>query len=1257
MTETTHALQIEPHELATVIRSLDWGAVDLYALGKSKPIVRLGELGGYLAMAMTMRDIARVTIVLPPENFGSEGAGTKKLKDGVRAAIKRFGEDDVEEWKVDDLLGRIDIVQMESFDGKRLLETLTGSGKSQATIVGMASFYDLGAEPELEQGCSEEDIWVSNLHKLLTEVVAIAQARAAYVILDAGQGLPGRKNNRDLLHSVDGIGILGDADEPAADADAVVAKVERLFALLEGQNIGAAIKAIEEDKDLSPIQRWALYLELYHQAGLTPLVRKTLDEGIMHFENLPPDGCSRVARIAAEVGRDDYAHWLLQQSLPSIQSQSMLENALRTALLIGRKPVVEDVINSLSKLHPQSPALKRQQARFAASEGRYAEAAERLRSANAPADHEKAAVFEVLSLEITPEALRAPKRLIAEIERRLPDADVTPRVEVLRSLERSGQRNAAIDIFLDPDFLWNSSWLSRAVRVVERAFLSGQGREDAVERLLDETLALLSENPNDGLARVELAALLDPTTAGYDGLPLLLAKVIQLSTTEWVIRPSTRTSERPQFGKIERLPSVMRGILEDLKAKGDGFVQLGECVELASLRGENPDAVLDGILRFLGHYAPDRTEDIEQSVLQNFVVAAAAIAPLANEVNEDLTVVRAAAVHSVVGGRPQLARDLAEQALSMGVGSAERRRHGLLIFGDVYARIGRLREALIAIAAALSCDGSLSWNLVWYQNNLLFRILRDAGVPELAVRFLLGAREALEQTELSEVYLHRLDTMELQARDLLRRNGRSDETAQDLLMAAIENARAVADFHDELLPVALIMRQLMTEIESSGDTVVDAAKTTFASVLSALPAPHRLLVLASGEEPSADDVVSVISTIAPAEYVDDKSYDLLLAKAMAGKLARSAVSNGGDAEAFAYAAEVMSDQGIKLDAPLSASSATNALLMRKGLPLATAQDISATLNLQVVLTNLDTAGLIVETVDPDRVDLFPIDNGDFDPGRFAQWNKSFPHGYSLAGDDQFRASLAGLGLPQLPDRAVFIASKLTRMPPNLLQVDGDPAGLTKALATAPSLDWLKSSMDMGRRGDGSAAAWIPVATDLSDTATLSLLRGEVSDVLDAAGVPLHTGPLPPASFGRADLAILGAHGGLSEDQQYFSSVSDDHHEPANIEELADLLRGSRVAVLFICSGGRRDAHPEHGGAVGLSRRLLNQGVSAVIAPAWPLEFFVARPWLTAFIASWRKGDQVIDACFAANKAVQQAYSYNLRRSLAMTLYGDPSVTI
>lgn len=105
--------------------------------------------------------------------------------------------------------------------------------------------------------------------------------------------------------------------------------------------------------------------------------------------------------------------------------------------------------------------------------------------------------------------------------------------------------------------------------------------------------------------------------------------------------------------------------------------------------------------------------------------------------------------------------------------------------------------------------------------------------------------------------------------------------------------------------------------------------------------------------------------------------------------------------------------------------------------------------------------------------------------------------------------------------------------------------------------------------------------------------------------------------------------------------------------LASIFAGASVAVLFICSGGRVDSHPQGETTVGLVKEILNEGCLTVVAPPWPLDVKVPPVWLPAFLERWSNGDTVIDAAFSANSQVAESFGGSLVDCLAMNVFGDP----
>lgn len=142
----------------------------------------------------------------------------------------------------------------------------------------------------------------------------------------------------------------------------------------------------------------------------------------------------------------------------------------------------------------------------------------------------------------------------------------------------------------------------------------------------------------------------------------------------------------------------------------------------------------------------------------------------------------------------------------------------------------------------------------------------------------------------------------------------------------------------------------------------------------------------------------------------------------------------------------------------------------------------------------------------------------------------------------------------------------------------------------------------------------------------------------------------PAELHGAELAIVGGHGGLAAlEGRFFRAVADERRNTISADRLARGLAGAKVAILFVCSGGRLDQEPGAQASLGLARMLLDRGCSAVIGCPWPLSAAVPGPWLRAFLEAWNEDMPVADANAFANEAVRGHPDFRH----AMHVYGDP----
>jgi hypothetical protein len=207
-----------------------------------------------------------------------------------------------------------------------------------------------------------------------------------------------------------------------------------------------------------------------------------------------------------------------------------------------------------------------------------------------------------------------------------------------------------------------------------------------------------------------------------------------------------------------------------------------------------------------------------------------------------------------------------------------------------YARIGRMREALLALVAAFELQSDGTWREAWTEQGVLLRVLRDLGMADESIRVIERLRKALANVSNADIYGSRLDTLELHAQLHRRLSGSKDAwPIARLLEAATANAEAVLAAGDEVLPCAVLLRQLLDRAEADGIQVPNAPFELLKRLVSHLAGPYQTLVAAAGRLPDPAVVASVAGSIQVARYNDDVGYDLRLARMMAHRLARASI--------------------------------------------------------------------------------------------------------------------------------------------------------------------------------------------------------------------------------------------------------------------------------------------------------------------------------------------------------------------------------
>jgi len=194
----------------------------------------------------------------------------------------------------------------------------------------------------------------------------------------------------------------------------------------------------------------------------------------------------------------------------------------------------------------------------------------------------------------------------------------------------------------------------------------------------------------------------------------------------------------------------------------------------------------------------------------------------------------------------------------------------------------------------------------------------------------------------------------------------------------------------------------------------------------------------------------------------------------------------------------------------------------------------------------------------------------FSKARLFEWSKQFPYAYGSVQptDNIFYTSMHALGITiaEATPTLLVVDTALAQVPANLLLVADEFVGRTCPVAASPSLTWLRSARSQPRNTNGRRVAWISASGDGTHLTTLSTLSIRLTPTLERHGFEVKTESDLPKDLGEAEIAIVAAHGGLVPEGRYFSVVADEVDLRMTSSELANALRSTELAILFVCSG-------------------------------------------------------------------------------------------
>jgi hypothetical protein len=1143
---------------------------------------------------------------------------------------------------------RLTVLRVSSLDRPRLIKKVQEASEKTFIVIVNGAHYRASDDPAQRAILTAEDQWTQPLVRLTAECNEVLP-QASCILVDTGVFLPKLVKNRKILQDKDDCTLWGAESKRPID-ERFLARQRKWIELVRQGRSHMVLPEIEVLEEFTAADRLALAIQVLHQGDdseqAIAFLRRYLDSGF----DPSPEQYLQLAEVAASAKESKLCADLLVRCVEHLQHQLLLERAARLSGLIESPDVEKICVARLRALYPDSSGLTDHRLkRLIRACGRL-EAYEVFDPNPLPFDNFAHFVADAMRHNEIPDY----SALLRDVEARWPEWFTTAAAAGATNAYARGLPMHALQqsVLVGSDTPLARRSAKILLWCLERLIL---GRNPESEEYLSTavvwTLKYLAREPSDTQIRERLDELTSIDVSGRLGGVVLAHALLRLRPAELKVEDISEPIDS-RFNE-ELFSEFLRSSFEWLNDLG--AVDLSTVSIPSELLPYSAPLTLQHIENLVQHIIrQDEGDDAE--FLRIIVPLTFAVGSHIPNGVGDLVILRSATSRLSLIGETQTARDFVEGGLRTTRGNPERARLAWHAYADVFNRAGNASKALLALGCAAATEARIDAAQAYYEAMGVVRALRDMNLTPFAYGVLSRCRALLKAMNADRSMMHRLDTVRLGLifRELAAERSDDVEAWSRLLGELTANLKLIIKADDELMPVLVLCtqahqlcRSLGIQVEAEDEERVREAAAKLGVVSSGL------FRIAANEVPDAEYLFDLAKALQSVRYSEDIGFDVQwMTRAARAFLAEDA--NLSSPPIVAFAAELLADHGVK---GISSDDAPR-------LP----NEIEAPGR---VLDMITADGVAVEMLVFDANDVvvrLKVNNGDttvnreadcFSIERMNVWSLTFPYGFGLDENNRdpnlFYSGMRGLELSgDTGSPCVFVYdTKLNRVPPQLLLAEGDFLGRKVATAVIPSLTWLGDALGVANRHHESPYAWISTDSRREDDRTLFTVAERLADTLQEHGIPLDTGATLPAALRQAELAIVAAHGGLTEDKTFFQVVSDEASLQMSALDMARALEGAGVVVLFVCSGGRQTEHPIASTTVGLPKQLLDRGCSVVIASPWPLDSRVPSHWLPTFLSRWVNGDRLIDANYAANLAVSKAMGDSPRDTMAMTLYGNP----
>jgi hypothetical protein len=398
---------------------LDWGVGDLIVAGGS-----LKLFGEFLACVLNVRDqdqkraVRRIVLVQP--------AGTGDVKEVLSAigeAIGRWrGQQPTAEEEA--ILSRaLRVVSPASLEIESVLAAIRDAEPRSTIVIRFASGYrapDIRPSGTPDRLAFPEDFWTPHLHALCVKSLEVIRDRELYVLIEAQEEWPIKQVNRDLLMSIEGMGVLG-GGVIGTPTQFIAGRLDAWAGAFATGELGPVLREIDalpsDYDDFKPLWR----LQLLRKSKLDGFARQELGSMSPQLAHKRPIEGVVVAEIALELDEAETTKRFLREIDPESLTPELLETLLRLSSKLGVEDLASRAEQLLETRFPGSPGLASHRVAGALASLDYRKAADLCARAGSGVWAERAALY---------------ARLAELLDR--DDPDLAASFEETRSLTASG---------------------------------------------------------------------------------------------------------------------------------------------------------------------------------------------------------------------------------------------------------------------------------------------------------------------------------------------------------------------------------------------------------------------------------------------------------------------------------------------------------------------------------------------------------------------------------------------------------------------------------------------------------------------------------------------------------------------------------------------------------------------------------------------------------------------------------------------------